>query len=65
VSAHGTTYSAQVLGMGNVAAQREQFVAEHKAFQASYVDYLGVEEAAKELFLYAVGNNALAPLKRQ
>ncbi len=51
--------------MGNAVAQCEQLIAEHKVLQASYAKYLGVEEAAKELILYAIGNNALAPLKRQ
>jgi hypothetical protein len=58
-------YSAQVLGVGNAAAHCKQFVAEHKVLQASYANYLGVEEAAKELNLYAIGGNLLAPLKRQ
>jgi len=58
-------YSAAALGVGNAAAQREQFVAEHKQLQASYASYLGVEEAGKELILYAVGADALAPLKKQ
>ncbi len=58
-------YSAQALGMGNAAVQREQFITEHKVVKASYTNYLSVEEAAKERILYAVGNNALAPLKRQ
>jgi hypothetical protein len=58
-------YSAAALGVGNAAAQREQFVAEHKQLQASYASYLGVEEAGKELILYAVGDDALAPLKKQ
>ncbi len=44
-----------------MAAQRKQFVTEHKVIQASYVNYLGVEEAAKELILYAVGNNMPPP----
>jgi len=39
-------------------------VAEHKILQKSYNDYLGVEEAGKELILYAVGDDALAPLKK-
>jgi hypothetical protein len=39
-------------------------VAEHKIPQKSYNDYLGVEEAGKELILYAVGDDALAPLKK-
>jgi hypothetical protein len=39
-------------------------VAEHKILQKSYNDYLGVKEAGKELILYAVGDDALAPLKQ-
>jgi hypothetical protein len=39
-------------------------VAEHKILQKSYNDYLGIEEVGKELILYAVGDNALAPLKK-
>ncbi len=31
----------------------------------SYNDYLGVEEAGKDLILYTAGNDALAPLKKQ
>ena len=58
-------YSAAILGIGNTAAQREQFVAEPKVLQASYANYLGVEEAGKDLILYAVGDNAMAPLKNQ
>ncbi len=58
-------YSADALNAGNVAAMREQFVAQHKIKQKSYRDYLNVEEAGKELILYAIGNNAVAPLKKQ
>ncbi len=58
-------YWAATLGVGNAAAQREQLVAEHKQLQASYASYLGVEEAGKELILYAVGADALAPLKKR
>ncbi len=39
-------------------------MAEHKILQKSYNDYLGVKEAGKELILYAVGSDALAPLKK-
>jgi len=39
-------------------------VAEHKILQKSYNDYLGVEEAVKELILYAIGDDALALLKK-
>ena len=33
--------------------------------QHSYAEYLGAQEAGKELILYGVGDNALAPLKKQ
>ncbi len=56
-------YLQAALSIGNSAALQEQHVAEHKILQKSYNDYLGVEEAGKELILYAVGNDALAPLK--
>jgi len=58
------TYSQAALTAGNAAAQQEQLVAEHKILQKSYNDYLGVEEAGKELILYGVGDDALAPLKK-
>jgi hypothetical protein len=58
-------YSADALNVGNAAATRKQFMAQHKIKQKSYRDYLIVKEAGKELILYAVGNNAVAPLKKQ
>jgi hypothetical protein len=58
-------YAAAALEGGVSAAQREQLVANHKEQQLSYTEYLGVQEAGKELILYGVGNNALAPLKKQ
>jgi hypothetical protein len=59
-------YSADALNVGNVAATCKHFVAQHKNKQKSYRDYLNVEEAGKELILYAFGNNAVfAPLKKQ
>ena len=58
-------YSADALAAGNAASTREQFVAQHKIKQKSYRDYLSVEEAGKELILYAVGDDAVAPLKKQ
>jgi hypothetical protein len=39
-------------------------MAEHKTLQKSCNNYLGVEETGKELILYAVGDDALAPLKK-
>jgi hypothetical protein len=47
------------------AAQREQLVVQHKEEQTAYANYLGSQEAGKELLLYGVGDNALAPLKKQ
>jgi hypothetical protein len=58
-------YSADALNAGNAAATRKQFVAQHKIKQKSCRDYLNVEEAQKELILYAVGNDAVAPFKKQ
>jgi hypothetical protein len=58
-------YAAAALAVGNAAAQREQLVAGRSQLQGSYASYLGVEEAGKELILYAVGDDALAPLKKQ
>ena len=55
-------YSADALTTGNAAATREQYVAQHKVKQKSYNDYLSVEEAGKELILYAVSKDAIAPL---
>ena len=58
-------YSTDALAAGNAAATREQFVAQHKIKQKSYRDYLSVKEAGKELILYAVGDDVVAPLKKQ
>jgi hypothetical protein len=64
VPADPGAYSQAALGAGNAAALQEQLVAEHKILKKSYNDYLGVEEAGKELILYAVGDDALASLKK-
>jgi hypothetical protein len=58
-------YSADALNASNAAAMLKQFVAQHKIKQKSYRDYLNVKEARKELILYAVGGNAVTPLKKQ
>ncbi len=58
-------YSMAALAIRNAAPLQEQYVAEHKILMKSYNDYLGVEEAGKDLILYATGNDALAPLKIQ
>ncbi len=39
-------------------------MSEHKILQKSYNDYLGIKEVGKELILYAVGDDALAALKK-
>jgi hypothetical protein len=58
-------YAAAALNTSVSAAQRKQLVANHKKEQVSYTEYLRVQEAGKELILYGVGNDALAPLKKQ
>jgi hypothetical protein len=58
-------HSADALNAGNAEAMREQFVVQHKIKQKIYRDYLSVEEVGKELILYAVSNDAIAPLKKQ
>ncbi len=63
--ANSGAYAAAALVAGVSAAQREQLVAQHKEEQMAYADYLGSQEAGKELLLYGVGDDALAPLKKQ
>jgi hypothetical protein len=58
-------YAAAALEGGISAAQHEQLVANHKEEQLSYTEYLGAQEAGKELILYGVGHDALASLKKQ
>jgi hypothetical protein len=55
----------QALTVGNAAALQKQYVAEHKILMKGYNDCLSVKEAGKDLILYAAGNDALAPLKKQ
>jgi hypothetical protein len=42
-----------------------QYTHKHKIQTKSYNDYLGVEEAGKDLILYTAGNDDLALLKKQ
>ncbi len=58
-------YAAAALNAGVSTVHREQLVANHKKEQVSYTKYLGAQEAGKELLLFGVGNDALAPLKKQ
>ena len=57
-------YAAAALSANVSTAQHKQIVVRHKEEQTSYADYLGAQEAGKELLLYGVGNDALAPLKK-
>jgi hypothetical protein len=63
--ANPDAYSAAALIAGVSTAQKEQLVARHKEAQTTYADYLGAQEAGKELLLYGVGIDTLAPLKKQ
>jgi hypothetical protein len=47
------------------AAHQEQIIVQHKETQTAYTKYFGAQEAGKELLLYGLGNDALAPLKKQ
>ncbi len=58
-------YAAVALSTNVSAAQCKQIVARHKEEQTLYANYLGVQEAGKELLLYGMGDDALAPLKKQ
>jgi hypothetical protein len=58
-------YTATALAAGVSVAHREQIIAQHKETQMAYTEYLGAQEAGKELLLYGVGNDALALLKKQ
>ncbi len=57
-------YAAATLAAGVSAAHQEQITAQHKKMQTAYTEYLGAQETGKELLLYGVGNDALAPLKK-
>jgi hypothetical protein len=58
-------YAAPALAAGVSAAHQEQIIVQHKEMQTVYIEYLGAQEAGKELLLYGIGNDALAPLKKQ
>ncbi len=60
-----SAYAATALAAGVSAAQHEQIVAQHKEEQTVYANYLGSQEAGKELLLYGVSDDVLAPLKKQ
>jgi hypothetical protein len=42
---------------------QEQITAQHKETQMAYTKYLSAQKAGKELLLYGIGDDALAPLK--
>jgi hypothetical protein len=58
-------YAATALAAEVSAAQHDQIVAQHKEEQTAYANYLGSQEAGKELLFYGIGYDALAPLKKQ
>jgi hypothetical protein len=58
-------YAAAALVAGVSAAQHNSIVSQHKIEEWVYADYLGAQEAGKELLLYGVGKDALTPLKKQ
>jgi hypothetical protein len=58
-------YTAAALNAGVNAAHQEQLVANHKEEKVSYTNYLRAQEAGNELILYSMGNDALAPFKKQ
>ena len=58
-------YAAAALAQGVSVAQQEQLVSQHNEEQMANVNYLGLQEVGKELLLYSVGNDVLAPLKKQ
>jgi hypothetical protein len=49
------TYAVAALGAGISTAYRKQLVANHKEEQVSYTEYLGAQEAGKELILCSMG----------
>jgi hypothetical protein len=58
-------YADAALAAGVSAAHQEHITVQHKEMQTAYTKYLGAQEAGKELLLYGVGDDALAPLKKQ
>ncbi len=58
-------YAAAALAAGVSTAHREQITMQHKKTQTAYTEYLGAQGAGKKLLLYGIGDDALAPLKKQ
>jgi hypothetical protein len=58
-------YAAAALTAEMSMAHCAQIIAQHKETQTAYTKYLGAQEAGKELLLYGIGDDALAPLKKQ
>jgi hypothetical protein len=58
-------YAAAALIAGVSTAHQEQITAQHKEMLMVYTEYLGAQEAGKELLLYGVDDDALALLKKQ
>jgi hypothetical protein len=58
-------YAAAAFAAGVSGAQQEQITAQPKETQIACTEYLGAQEAGKELLLYGVCNDALVLLKKQ
>jgi hypothetical protein len=58
-------YAVAALAAGVSMARQEQITVQLKEMQMAYTKYLGAQEAGKELLLYGIGDDALAPLKKQ
>ncbi len=56
---------AAALAAGVRGAHQEQITVQHKEMQTVYTKYLGAQEAGKELLQYGVGDDTLAPQKKQ
>ena len=58
-------YNPAVIANASSATNRYQMEAQHYLKNYKYQRYLGIETGTKEIIKYAVGNDALAPLKKQ
>jgi hypothetical protein len=57
-------YDQAAMGGGISAAQREEIVANHKRLQTDYKSYLTVQQVAKDLIIYALGESSILALKK-
>ena len=57
-------YDPAALVPGISAAQREQVVAEHKRQQKDYENYIAIQQVSINFIIYALGEPAIAALKK-